>query len=227
MERTVSVGAELNKALAAAQAEMRNPGLERTNGAFKGSRYADLAAVRAAVIPVFAKHGLAVCQVPVVGQGTAGVETHLLHCSGEERPMGTLLLPVSKPDAHGYGSAITYARRYALQSIACVVGDDDDDGNGAVGISAGSSAGGNAPGTPAQPNQEQMARAKAAAANLPKASQQAAAQYTAATAIAAIQAAPTLPALIALGESFRGLPAEVRAAAKVPFEERLAALGKA
>jgi K+-transporting ATPase ATPase A chain len=59
------VGAELNKALAAAQAEMRNPGLERTNGAFKGSRYADLAAVRAAVIPVFAKHGLAVCQVPV------------------------------------------------------------------------------------------------------------------------------------------------------------------
>jgi len=72
-----------------------------------------------------------------------------------------------------------------------------------------------------------VARAKAAAANLPKASQQAAAQYTAATAIAAIQAAPTLPALIALGESFRGLPADVRAAAKVPFEERLAALGKA
>jgi hypothetical protein len=72
-----------------------------------------------------------------------------------------------------------------------------------------------------------MARAKAAAANLPKASQQAAAQYTAATAIAAIKAAPDLPALIALGESFRGLPADVRAAAKGPFEERLAALGKA
>lgn len=219
------MGAELNKALAAAQAEMRNPGLERTNGAFKGSKYADLAAVRAAVIPVFAKHGLAVCQVPVVGNGTAGVETHLLHCSGEERPMGTLLLPVSKPDAHGYGSAITYARRYALQSIACVVGDDDDDGNGAVGISAGPGAG--SAGATAQPNQEQVARAKAAAANLPKASQQAAAQYTAATAIAAIKAAPTLPALIALGESFRGLPADVRAAAKAPFEERLAALGKA
>lgn len=222
------MGAELNKALAAAQAEMRNPGLERTNGAFKGSRYADLAAVRAAVLPVFAKHGLAVCQVPVVGQGTAGVETHLLHCSGEERPMGTLLLPVSKPDAHGYGSAITYARRYVLQSIACVVGDDDDDGNGAVGISAAAAGnGGTGAGNTGQAaQQEQMARAKAGAANLPKASQQATAQYTAATAIAAIKAAPNLPALIALGESFRGLPPDVRAAAKGPFEERLAALGQ-
>ena len=114
-----AAGAELNKAGCSPGRDAQS-GPERTNGAFmagSGTRtsqlYGQLSFQYSLQRP---------CGLPGPGgwPGTAGVETHLLHCSGEERPMGTLLPPVSKPDAHGYGSAITYARRYALQSIACV-----------------------------------------------------------------------------------------------------------
>jgi len=61
---------------------------------------------------------------------TVEVETRLLHSSGQW--MGdTITVPVGKPDAQGVGSALTYARRYALASFAGVA-PEDDDGNGAV-----------------------------------------------------------------------------------------------
>ena len=40
-------------------------------------------------------------------------------------------LPVSKPDAQGSGSALTYMRRYALAAVVGVY-QADDDGNAAV-----------------------------------------------------------------------------------------------
>ena len=119
------------KALAAAQAEMSNPGFDSSNPHFK-SKFASLAAVRNAVVPTLAKHGIAVVQdVQTVENGVA-CYTLLLHESGQRLTLGPLVMPASKSDAQGFGSASTYARRYALQSVACVVGDDDDDGNAAV-----------------------------------------------------------------------------------------------
>jgi len=118
------------KALVAAQAELKNPPLDKTNPHFK-NRYASLAGVRDAITPVFAKHGLAVVQS--TGSTSRGpvVTTMLVHVSGEWLLADPLELPAGKQDAQGYGSAITYARRYALAALANVTGDDDDDGEGA------------------------------------------------------------------------------------------------
>ncbi len=123
--------AELNKALAEAQAEMSNPVFDSVNPHFR-NKYASLASVRNSVLPVLAKHGLSLTQKPVVATDKAGVVTKLRHSSGEELDFGALLLPLAKVDAQGIGSAITYSRRYSLMAIAGVVGDTDDDGNEAV-----------------------------------------------------------------------------------------------
>lgn len=122
---------ELAAALAKAQAELRNPAFDSTNPHFK-SKFSSLAQVRDTITPTLAKHGLSVAQLATNDdQGRPSVETVLLHSSGQWLS-STLAVPVGKADAHGAGSAITYARRYSLMSIVNVVGDEDDDGNSAV-----------------------------------------------------------------------------------------------
>ena len=121
---------ELATALAAAQAEMQNPRFDKTNPGFR-SKYASLAAVRDAVIPVLARHGIAVIQNLTTTDGGIACTTMLLHKSGQSL-LSTLPMPSAKQDAQGLGSAATYARRYSLMAMAGVVGDDDDDGNAAV-----------------------------------------------------------------------------------------------
>ena len=113
-----------------AQAELGVAVKDSTNPHFK-SRYADLAAVVSAVKPIFAKHGLAYVQQFKDAQGGVAVETLIVHESGESFSTGTLFVPASKQDAQGYGSAITYARRYSLQTAAGIPADDDD-GNAAA-----------------------------------------------------------------------------------------------
>lgn len=126
---------ELATALANAQAEMGGAKKDSTNPHFK-SKYADLASVVDAALPALNKHGIAVIQFPrLVHAGGADwlvdVETQLVHTSGQF--VGdSLAVPVTKVDAQGVGSAITYARRYALGAIASVA-PEDDDANAAVG----------------------------------------------------------------------------------------------
>ena len=122
---------ELAEALAKAQGEMQNPSFDTQNPFFK-SRYASLANVRNTVIPVLSKHGLSVAQFLGGEETRVACETMLLHASGEWMSQ-TFSVPVGKHDAQGYGSAATYARRYALMAIVGVVGDEDDDANAAVG----------------------------------------------------------------------------------------------
>ena len=122
---------ELAAALAKAQGEMHNPSFDTQNPFFK-SRYASLANVRNTVIPVLSKHGLSVAQFLCGEETRVACETMLLHASGEWMSQ-TFSVPVGKHDAQGYGSAATYARRYALMALVGVVGDEDDDGNAAVG----------------------------------------------------------------------------------------------
>ena len=117
-------------ALAKAQAEMENPSFDTQNPFFK-NKYASLAAVRDAVIPCLAKQGLSVVQLLGHKEGGITCETVLIHSSGQWLSE-TLYMPSAKQDAQGFGSAITYSRRYALMAICGVVGDEDDDGQGAV-----------------------------------------------------------------------------------------------
>jgi hypothetical protein len=126
-----SGGSSLAKALAKAQCEISNPSFDAANPHFK-NKFASLAAVRNATIPFLAKHGIAVVQNLTVTEAGLSCETILFHESGETLTFGPLVLPPTKADAQGFGSAATYARRYSLMAVAGVVGEEDDDGEGAV-----------------------------------------------------------------------------------------------
>lgn len=121
---------ELATALAKAQSEMKNPAFDSSNPHYR-NKYASLASVRDSVIPTLAKHGIACVQFLQSTDSGVSCETMLTHQSGEWMS-ATLDMPATKKDAQGYGSAATYARRYALMAVAGVVGDEDDDGNAAV-----------------------------------------------------------------------------------------------
>ena len=122
---------ELATALAKAQGQIKGAVKDSANPFFK-SKYADLASVVEAIRSAFAANGLSYIQsVEPSDKDEVRVETTILHSSGEWIGCGVLALPVSKVDAQGYGSALTYARRYSL-SAATGVAPEDDDGNAAV-----------------------------------------------------------------------------------------------
>ena len=117
-------------ALLKAQTEMSNPKKGATNPFFK-SKYADLNAVREAVIPILNANGIVVLQPIVNIENKNFVQTILLHESGERMESLTEIIYNKINDAQAQGSGISYARRYSLQSFVCV-GADDDDGQKAV-----------------------------------------------------------------------------------------------
>ena len=125
-ESIKSIAAALNKA----QAEMSGAKKGANNPFFKSS-YADLNSVVDAVRIPFCENGLSYSQFPIMEENRVGVETILMHGSGEWIS-SKLLLPCVKQDPQAAGSAITYARRYALQAIAGIPAEDDD-GNAATG----------------------------------------------------------------------------------------------
>lgn len=127
MQKSETIGA-LAAALAKAQSKMTHASKDKINPHFK-NRYADLAAVLDAVREPLTANGLSVVQLVAEAERGAALETVLMHESGEWIS-ALYSLPVSKEDAQGYGSALTYARRYALAAI-CGIAQDDDDGEGA------------------------------------------------------------------------------------------------
>jgi hypothetical protein len=100
-----------------------------TNPHFK-SRYADLAACVEAVMDGLNDNGIALIQQCSESDNGVIVETVFIHESGETLNCGKLHVPATKHDPQGYGSALTYARRYSLMS-ACGIAPEDDDGNAA------------------------------------------------------------------------------------------------
>lgn len=116
-------------ALAAAQMAMGPALKDRVNPAFK-SKYADLASVLSACLPALNENGIAMVQP--TGEDEAGryVSTVLIHETGERLECRVPLI-VAKNDMQGYGSAVTYARRYGAMSMAGIA-PEDDDGNAAV-----------------------------------------------------------------------------------------------
>jgi hypothetical protein len=121
---------ELVKALIAAQKEFAPLAKSAENPHFK-NKFVPLNEVIESVLPVLNKNGLAVSQLPTtLDTGAPALTTTLMHESGQSLS-STMPLLVAKQDPQGQGSAITYARRYALMSILGLVGDEDDDGNAA------------------------------------------------------------------------------------------------
>lgn len=103
---------------------------DKTNPHFR-SKYADLGACLEAVNDALLENGIAVYQETHEDSTGVTVETVLLHESGEALRSGKLHVPAAKQDPQGYGSALTYARRYSLMT-ACGIAPEDDDGNAAV-----------------------------------------------------------------------------------------------
>ena len=100
-----------------------------TNPHFR-SRYADLSACVEAVMDGLNNNGIALVQQLHEAEHGVTVETVFIHESGEMLNCGKLFVPATKQDAQGFGSALTYARRYSLMA-ACGIAPEDDDGNAA------------------------------------------------------------------------------------------------
>ena len=119
---------ELATALAKAQGDITGASKDKTNPHFK-SAYADLASVWDACRMALSKNGIAVIQCPSASGATVTVTTILTHASGQ-RIESSLEMTATQNTPQGIGSAITYARRYALASMVGVA-PEDDDGNAA------------------------------------------------------------------------------------------------
>lgn len=106
------------------------PALKTSNNPHFKSKYADLSACVEAVIDALNAEGIAMIQKTHECSDGVAIETVFLHSSGESISSGVLRVPAVKQDAQGYGSAMTYARRYSLMA-ACGIAPEDDDGNAA------------------------------------------------------------------------------------------------
>lgn len=130
---------ELAKALHAFQKDAPPIHLDGVNPHF-GNKYASLSGVVSAIRPVLNKHGLIYTQQPTNLNGAPALRTTVTHAESGERLEDVAPLILAKSDPQGYGSALTYARRYALLSILGLVGDEDDDANTASGSSSSGAA---------------------------------------------------------------------------------------
>lgn len=130
MNRSESI-AKIAAALVKAQSIMGNAIKDAKNPFFKSS-YANLNAVREAVLPAMNANGISVLQPTIHIDGKSFVETVLLHESGEFISSLTEVIVSKANDAQQQGSGISYARRYGLQSLANISAEDDD-GEAAVG----------------------------------------------------------------------------------------------
>lgn len=120
----------LASAMASAFAEIEAATKSANNPHFR-SKYADLTSVIEAIKGPLIKHGLFFTQECRPADDGVSVETVLRHAQGETISLGTLYLPANKRDPQGFGSALSYCRRYALLT-AFGVPTEDDDGNAAT-----------------------------------------------------------------------------------------------
>ena len=128
MERSEQIN-ELATALSKAQGMMEGAIKDSRNPHFN-SKYADLASCWDAIRGPLSSNGLSVVQFLSSVDGGVSCQTMLMHSSGQWMS-SDFFIPVDKTNAHGYGSAATYSRRFSLQAI-CGIAPVDDDGNAAA-----------------------------------------------------------------------------------------------
>jgi hypothetical protein len=129
VENELDERGSIDAAMAAAFAEIEAVAKDKINPHFK-SKYADLGSVIDALRPILASHQLYFIQCCEPSEDGVIVATYARHISGSQVDFGKLYVPANKRDAQGFGSALTYARRYALVT-AFGVPTEDDDGNAA------------------------------------------------------------------------------------------------
>jgi hypothetical protein len=117
---------ELAGAMLKVQAEI-NPAIKDAANPFAKSRYATLNSVILASREALLKHGVWVTQYPIeVEVGQLGLVTKLTHATSGQFQSCLLVMPLAKQDPQGYGSAMTYARRYSMASMIGLIVEDDD-----------------------------------------------------------------------------------------------------
>lgn len=121
---------QIGTALAKAQAKMTHAAFDAVNPAFK-SKYATLASIVDAIRPALSANGI--CYVQSIANAEDGLYavTRLVHASGQWIELFGPVVPVDKRNAHGAGSATTYAKRFGLAAAVGIAADADDDGNAA------------------------------------------------------------------------------------------------
>lgn len=135
MKRSEQVN-EIAKALAAAQGMMKPAVFDCENTFFKKgnkpSRYASLKSCMDSIKEPFNACGLSVHQDVTSVGGAISIATLVSHCSGQWFEFGPCLFNPKDQTSQGYGSAITYGKRYCLCAALSIVADDDDDANDAT-----------------------------------------------------------------------------------------------
>ena len=122
---------DLAKALIAVQHTLQ-PAIKDRENPFAKSRYATLNSVMDSCRDALLTNGIWVTQYPVPAEaGHLGLVTKLTHAESGQWQSSLLVMPLPKADPQGYGSAMTYARRYALSAMLGMVTEDDDDGEAA------------------------------------------------------------------------------------------------
>jgi len=117
-------------ALLALQAELPKLPKDKTNPHFR-SKFTGLDTIVETVGPLLAKHGLAWMTLPGRDELGPYLGYRLLHVASGQSEGGQVPLILAKDDMQGLGSALTYARRYALSCALNLVSDEDDDGHAA------------------------------------------------------------------------------------------------
>lgn len=130
MNKSESI-ADLAKALAAFQGEVKQPMKDKANPFFK-SKYVPLENVVEAVTETASKHGLSFIQYPMNSENKVGVITILMHESGQWIESEPIFATPAKQDPQGVGSTITYLKRYSLSAVFGITSDEDDDANTAT-----------------------------------------------------------------------------------------------
>lgn len=121
---------ELAKALLAVQSQLQ-PALKDAENPFTRSSYATLNSVMDTCRAALLTNGILMTQFPVPAEtGHLGLATKLIHAESGQWHSSLAVVPLPKADPQGYGSAQTYARRYALCAMLGIV-TEDDDGEGA------------------------------------------------------------------------------------------------
>lgn len=110
------------------RAQVKQP-VKAADNPYFNSKYVTLEGVMQSIDTALPGTGLAYCQLVENCQDGVSVSTLITHSSGEWMMVGPLTLAPVKRNPQGYGSAITYAKRYQLASVFGISGDVDDDGN--------------------------------------------------------------------------------------------------
>ena len=119
------IGKHIAAAFVKAQRQF-GPALKTSVNPHFKSKYADLANCIEAVIEALNANGIGLMQRTYECKDGVLVETVFIHESGEVMECGMLHVPAGKQDPQGYGSALTYARRYSLLAATGLAPEDDD-----------------------------------------------------------------------------------------------------